>query len=304
MKKPILLILAAGMGSRYGGLKQIDPLGPNGEIIIDYSLHDARKAGFERVVFIIKKENEADFERVIGAKAREFFEVNYAFQELSNLPSGYSLPEGRVKPWGTAHALLAAAPFIDAPFVIFNADDFYGAEAFRKIYQFLINYQPQKPAKYAMVGYEIENTLSTNGHVTRGVCELGKNNEITNVVERMQIIKKGDFAYYEEGGEWIQIPAKTPVSMNFWGFGPEVISLIEAEFKPFLAENIEKNPLKSEYLLPTVIGNAILAGKLEIDLLRSQDRWYGVTYQEDKPLVTAALKQMLEQKIYPANLWE
>lgn len=304
MQKPVLVVLAAGMGSRYGGLKQIDPVGPDGEVIIDYSLFDARAAGFETVVFIIKRAIEKDFHQAIGNRVSRYMEVRYAYQELEKLPAGYSVPEGRVKPWGTAHAVLAAKEVINGPFAVINADDYYGPAAYRQIYEFLT--APQGDGQhYAMVGYRIENTVSDSGSVARGVCEADPAGYLTAIVERTRVEKTAAGARFTEddGNTWTDLPTGTLVSMNFWGFVPGVLPLIEADFSLFLDENLPKNPLKCEYLLPNYVGQLVAQGRADVRVLESKDIWYGVTYKEDKPKVMAALLGMHQAGAYPTPLW-
>lgn len=305
MNEPILVVMAAGMGSRYGGLKQIDPVGAHGEIIIDYSIFDAYRAGFRRVVCIIKKEIEDDFREVIGNRLEKIMEVRYAYQRGDDLPEGYSLPEGRVKPWGTGHAVLSARDLIDAPFAVINADDYYGVHAFQLIYDFLKKAQDGAKYSYAMVGYILENTLTENGHVARGICQV-EDGKLMDVHERTRIEKHGDVSEYTEddGQTWHEIPAGSTVSMNFWGFTPSIMKELGNGFPAFLDEALEKNPLKGEYFLPTVVNNLLKAGKAEVTVFSSQDRWYGVTYREDKPVVEEAIRAMTASGKYPAPLWE
>ncbi len=305
MEKPILVVLAAGMGSRYGGLKQIDPVGPNKELIIDYSLYDAKRAGFEKVVFIIKHEIEEDFKRAIGNRVEKNIEVAYAFQQLEKLPKGFSVPQGRVKPFGTSHALLCAKEFINGPVAVINADDYYGPEAYKALYQFLTEPKSNQKHHYAMVGYHVENTVTEHGSVTRGVCKADENGFLCNIVETTGIEKAeiGARAPAEKDGEWEKIAPETLVSMNFWGFDKSFIEELEAEFPNFLAENLPKNPEKCEFLLPSSIQLLIKSEKADVKVLSSSDRWWGVTYQEDKPGVMQALKQKHESGQYPTPLW-
>jgi len=304
MKEPILVIMAAGMGSRYGGLKQIDPVGMHGEIIIDYSIHDAYKAGFRRVVCIIKKEIEADFKEVIGNRIEKLMEVRYAYQRMDDLPGGYTVPEGREKPWGTGHAVLSARELIDAPFAVINADDYYGADAFRLIYDFLKKAEDGSKYDYAMVGYILENTLTENGHVARGVCQV-ENGRLLGVQERTRIEKHGDRTEYTEDGEsWHVIPQGSTVSMNLWGFTPSVIAALSERFPAFLDRALKENPLKGEYFLPTVVNDLLAENKAEVSVFRSADRWYGVTYRQDKPVVEKAIRDMIAAGKYPERLWD
>lgn len=305
MKEPILVIMAAGMGSRYGGPKQIDPVGSNGEIIIDYSVFDAIKAGFKRVVCIITEKIEADFKEIIGDRLSKNCEVHYAYQRLDDLPQGYQAPADRTKPWGTGHAILSCRDYIDAPFAVINADDFYGAEAFQLIYDYLKNVKDDEKYHYAMVGYILENTLTENGHVARGVC-VEKDGYLCTVHERTRIEKHGDSAQYTEddGETWVAIPKGSTVSMNLWGFTPSVINELGEGFSAFLHTALQENPLKAEYFLPTVVNNLLEAGRCDVRVFRSQDRWYGVTYRQDKPVVQAAIQQMVAQGKYPVKLWK
>ena len=305
MQKPVLVIMAAGMGSRYGGLKQIDPIDEHGNIIMDFSIFDAKRAGFEKVVFIIKKENEADFKEVIGDRIKDVIDVEYAFQDLHNLPEGYEVPEGRVKPWGTAHAVLSCIDVIDGPFAVINADDYYGRDAFIKIYDFLSKTEDDDKYRYAMVGYQLENTLTENGHVARGVCSVDENNYLTKVVERTRIERKGDGAAFTEddGESWVTLPKDTIVSMNMWGFSKSFLQETKAGFAAFLEEGLKTNPLKCEYFLPTVVSNLLSDEKATVTVLTSKDKWFGVTYKEDKQVVMDAIQSMKEQGIYPQEVW-
>ena len=267
MKRPILVVMAAGMGSRYGGLKQIDPVGGHGEAILDYTLFDARRAGFETVVFIIKHEIEEAFKATVGARvAKSGMEIRYAFQQLEKLPAGYAVPEGRVKPWGTAHAILAAADQIDAPFAVVNADDYYGPEAFKVMFDRLSQVEDDDKYEYAMVGFLLKNTVSENGHVSRGVCESDGEGYLTRVTERTRIeTYEGGIHYSEDGGEsWCDLPADAVVSMNLWGFTPAYVRDAKAGFAAFLKENLPVNPLKCEYYLPTVVTNALNNGEADV----------------------------------------
>ena len=255
MKKPILVVMAAGMGSRYGGLKQIDPVDKQGHIIMDFSIYDAVKAGFQKVVFIIKKENEADFRAAIGDRISNVIDVEYVFQDLHNLPEGFQGPEGRVKPWGTGHAILSCLGVVDAPFAVINADDYYGSHAFRMIYDYLTTHEDDEKYRYTMVGYVLENTLTENGHVARGVCVTDQDGYLKEINERTRIEKRGgDTAYTEDdGATWTVIPQGSTVSMNMWGFTESILEELKNRFAKFLEENLEKNPLKCEYFLPFVV---------------------------------------------------
>lgn len=304
MNEPILVIMAAGMGSRYGGLKQIDPVGAGGEIIIDFSLYDAVKAGFKRAVFIIKKSLEQEFKEVIGDRISKIISVSYAYQELENLPDGFDIPEGRTKPWGTAHAVLSCKELVDAPFAVINADDYYGADAFRLIYDYLSNCRDDDKLRYCMVGYILENTLTEHGHVARGVCQTDVGGYLTAIHERTHIESRNGLAQYTTDGEnWVTIPKGSTVSMNLWGFTPSIFSEIERCFPPFLNQALAENPLKAEYFLPTVVNGLIQSGRATVKVLNSPDKWYGVTYREDKPVVEQAIAQMRRQGLYPEKLW-
>lgn len=306
MNKPVLVIMAAGMGSRYGGLKQIDPVDEEGHIIMDFSMYDAKQAGFEKVIFIIKRENEADFREAVGDRMSKYMEVSYAFQELQNIPEGYEVPEGRVKPWGTAHAVLSCIDQIDGPFAVINADDYYGQEAFRLIYDYLAAHQDDDKYRYTMVGYQLGNTVTDNGHVARGVCDMNENGELVAIHERTRIEKReGGIAYTEDDGKtWTEVPADTTVSMNMWGFTKSILKEIKDGFPVFLEEGLKTNPMKCEYFLPTVVSNLLEADQATVAVLKSADKWYGVTYKEDKPVVVAAIKKMKEDGLYPEHLWE
>ena len=297
--------MAAGMGSRYGGLKQIDPVGPNGEIIMEYSIYDAIKAGFSKVIFIIKKEMEDTFREVIGKKIEALVDVEYVYQRLDNVPQGFSIPEGRTKPWGTGHAVLSAKDAVKTPFAVINADDFYGATTYKLLNNFLSsNEDSVDKYKYCMVGFILENTLTENGHVARGVCNADKLGNLIDINERTKIVKFGEETKYTEDEEnWITIPKGSIVSMNTWGFNQSFFKELEEGFPLFL-ENSKNNILKAEYFLPTVVDNLIKAGKADVKVLSTTDKWYGVTYQEDKPIVKKSISDMVLDKKYPKLLWE
>lgn len=306
MKKPILVIMAAGMGSRYGGLKQIDPIDAQGHIIMDFSIYDAVKAGFGKVVFIIKKENEADFRECIGNRMEKQIPVEYVYQDIQNLPEGFSVPEGRVKPWGTGHAVLSAASVIDGPFAVINADDYYGQQAFQMIHDFLTAHEDGEKYQYTMVGYLLKNTLTENGHVARGICSTDEHGKLTGVTERTRIERRENGPAYTEddGVVWNPLPEEAVVSMNMWGFTASMLPELKARFAGFLQENLPKNPLKCEYFLPFVVDELIQEGKADVTVLKSRDRWYGVTYKEDKPVVVKAIQSLKDKGLYPQNLWE
>jgi len=306
MNEPVLVIMAAGMGSRYGGLKQIDPVDENGNIIIHYSLFDAYRAGFKTAVFIIKPELEETFKEVIGPKVPEKMQIKYVYQVIDDLPEGYTVPEGRTKPWGTAHAALAARNVVDGPFAIINSDDYYGAEAFRQIYDYLSSHPDNLDCyEYTMVGYLLENTVTENGSVARGVCTSNAEGYLENVVERTKIVKGEVMPRFTEddGATWIDLPGDTIVSMNMWGFHRSYLDEALARFPAFLDKAKAENPLKGEYFLPAVVSQLLLENKARVRVLSSRDKWYGVTYKEDKPVVVAALKKMREDGLYPMNLW-
>ena len=306
MKKPVLVIMAAGMGSRYGGLKQIDPVDPQGHIIMDFSIYDAKKAGFEKVVFIIKKENEEDFRQAIGDRVAEYMEVAYAFQEITNIPEGFEVPEGRVNPWGTAHAVLSCLGEVDGPFAVINADDYYGQEAFQLIYDYLATHEDDDKYRYTMVGYRLGNTVTDNGYVSRGVCETNERGELVSVQERTRIEKRdGGIAYTEDNGAtWVELPADTIVSMNMWGFTNSILKEIKAGFTAFLENGLKVNPMKCEYYLPSVVSNLVEKEEATVAVLKSSDKWYGVTYKEDKPVVVAAIQGLKDKGLYPEYLWK
>lgn len=306
MNKPVLVVLAAGMGSRYGGLKQMDSVAGHGQSIIDYSIYDARRAGFEKVIFVIKRELEEDFRRLVGDRIARGIQVEYAFQELDDLPAGYAVPAGRKKPWGTTHAVLAARDLIRGPFAVINSDDYYGPEAFRLIYDFLSTQdEAAVPQRYAMVSYLLGNTVTDNGSVARGVCRVGEDGLLREVVEHTRIEKDGSDARSTlDGGEtWVPLPGSTPVSMNFWGFQRSFVDEGEARFPEFLDRILAENPEKGEFYLPLLVSRLIGEGKAQVQVLPSEDKWYGVTYREDKPGVVAALADMTARGLYPENLW-
>lgn len=303
MNKPVLVVLAAGMGSRYGGLKQIDALGGNGEAILDYSIFDAYQAGFRTAVILIKEAIREDFMATAGKRlASSPMEIRYAYQELNKLPAGYSVPEGRVKPFGTGHAIICAGEEVgNAPFVVINADDFYGRVAFQKMYEFLS--AATDPFGYCMVGYELGKTVTDNGSVARGVCCTDAQGNLTTITERTRIEKyPGGIHFTEDGETWTDLPADTTVSMNFMGFMPSFLEEAKALFPKALDEILAKNPLKGEYFLPAIVQQMLTEGRATMKVLTSPDKWYGVTYAADKPVVVAALKKMTEDGSYPEKL--
>ena len=303
MRSPTLVIMAAGMGSRFGGPKQTTPVDEAGHFILHYSLFDAWRAGFRKVVFIVKPGMEAEFAEALGAGVQEHFDVRFAPQALDALPEGYAVPEGRQKPWGTAHAVLCAAGEIDGPFAVINADDYYGVHAFQALYDFLAADRPE--SEYAMVGFRLKNTVTEHGSVARGVCEV-ENGLLRGVTERTKIVKRGDdAAFTEDGGEtWTELAGDTLVSMNFWGFTPLYLYELARRFPAFLENEVPKNPLKSEYFVPSVVNAQLQEGSATITVLDTPDAWHGVTYPEDLPGVKAALKALTDAGTYPENFWK
>ena len=304
-RKPVLVVMAAGMGSRYGGLKQIDPVGSCGEAILDYSVYDAYEAGFETTVIIIKEAIRKDFMETVGARLEKSpMEIRYAYQELDKLPEGYAVPEGRTKPWGTCHAVFCGKDAINgAPFAVINADDYYGKAAFKEIYNYLS--RTEEPFGYCMVGFQLGKTVTDNGSVARGVCVTDANGYLTKVDERTRIEKyQGGIHYTADGENWVDLPEDTIVSMNMWGFMPSFLEEVEAGFPAFLDKALVENPLKGEYFLPFTVDRLIQSGKATVKVLTSPDQWYGVTYAADKPVVVAALKAMTQEGKYPDGLWK
>ena len=300
--KPSLVIMAAGLGSRYGGLKQIDPVDDEKHLIIDFSIYDAVLAGFEKVVCIIKPEMEAEFREVIGDRISKCVDLEYAHQRMDLLPTGFSLPEGRTKPWGTAHAILCAADKIHGSFAAINADDFYGRSSFKAIYDFLTTPMPEN--RHAMVGYPVENTMTEFGHVARGICSVSDTGELTGIVERTHIEpREGGAAFTENGTDFTFLPAGTIVSMNLWGFRHSILAEIEARFGEFLRSNLPTNPLKCEYFLPLIPNQLIQEGKAHVSMLPTREKWYGVTYHDDMRRVRAAIVEMKRNGVYADHLW-
>ena len=287
--KMTLAVLAAGMGSRFGGLKQIEPLGPNGQVIIDYSVYDAVEAGFNKAVLIIKKEIEHDFREVIGKRIEKMIDVDYAFQELDKVPSWFNVPQDRTKPWGTGHAILCARDVIDSPFAVINSDDYYGKEAYGLIYDFL----SKGTDEFCMAGFQLKNTLTDNGTVSRGVCEVGADGKLSSIVERTKI---KDCKYTDDGETWFDLPDDTLVSMNMWGYTTKVFDFLEEGFDKFLKDN--GTALKSEYFLPLMVDDVIKTGKTSVSVLPTNSRWYGVTYKEDKDSVVKAFKELTDKGLY------
>ena len=304
MNAPTLVIMAAGMGSRYGGLKQIDPVDNYGNKIIDFSIYDAVRAGFKKVIFIIKKENLQDFKTCIGDIVKDHIEVEYVFQELTNIPEGFSVPEGRVKPWGTAHAVLSCIDSVDGPFAVINADDFYGKEAFTKIHDYLTSTEDDEKYRYAMVGYKLINTLTENGSVSRGVCSTDENGYLSDIEEKTKIIKtETGAAYTDNDTDYVDIAGDTIVSMNMWGFSKSFLGELKNAFKKFMENDVEGNPLKAECYLPFVVDDLIKADKATVKVLTSSDKWFGVTYKEDKPFVVESIQGLKDKGVYPEKLW-
>ena len=307
-KQPVLVVLAAGMGSRYGGLKQIDAMGSQGEALLDYSIYDAHAAGFQTVVIIIKEAIRQEFMDTVAVRLQKApVEIRYAYQELDMLPAGYSVPEGRSKPWGTSHAVFCAREAIgDAPFAVIDADDYYGRECFRLMYNALANLSEETPYRYFMVGYPLCKTVTVHGAVTRGCCQVDEQGMLKSIVERTQIARyPGGFHYTEDNGAtWTDLSADTVVSMNFWGFTPGILPEIEKQFAAFLADSMIQNPLRCEFYLPMTVEHLLRSGKAEVSVMTSPDQWYGVTYAADKPGVIAALRRMTDAGMYPDGLWK
>ena len=301
--KPTLVVLAAGMGSRYGGLKQVDPVGPSGEAILDYSVFDAIRGGFGKVVFIIRKDIEEAFRRQVGSKYEGLVEVDYCFQDINDLPAPYVVPEGRTKPWGTAHAVRAARDVVKTPFAVINADDFYGRDAFAKLAGFL-GTSPQSPSPkhhFAMVGYRLDLTLSANGSVARGICDVASDGSLRGVTEMTKLVRAGDVAENrEDEANPVKLPLDARVSMNLWGFTPELFDELERRFPLWLAENGDKP--KSEWYIPFVVDELIREGKADCRVLPTDSSWFGVTYREDKPYVVSEIAKLVRAGEYPENL--
>ena len=305
MKKATLVIMAAGIGSRFGGgIKQLEPVGPNGEIIMDYSIYDAREAGFSKVVFVIRKDLEADFREVIGNRIEKEIEVAYAYQEKEDIPERFRKRyEDRKKPWGTGQAILCCKDVVKEPFLVINADDYYGKEAYREAYAYLTGEQEDSDKIQAcMVGFVLGNTLSENGGVTRGICTVDENGHLANIVETSNIEKTAEGAAIREGDILRTVDVHVPVSMNMWGLHPDFFEILEAGFKEFLEHKIPGNP-KAEYLLPTIVGGLLQEKKIDLKVLNSQDKWFGVTYKEDKDAVVASVRELVEKGIYPEKLF-
>lgn len=297
-----LLVLAAGMGSRYGGLKQLDKVGPSGETIIDYSVYDAIEAGFNKIVFIIRKDIEKEMKELLFDKYSTRVKIEYVFQELDKLPEGIKPPEGRTKPWGTGHAVLMAKDIIHEPFVVINADDFYGKSAFKVVADYMKSHKDNLTGKYCMAGYLLKNTLSEHGYVSRGVCTVNSNMEMTDIVERTKIGWKYDLIVADDNGKDLVLSGNEYVSMNFWGFTPDVFPALESEFLKFIKANADN--LKSEYYIPSIVSYQVSSGKATVKVLEATDQWFGVTYQEDKPIVVEKIRELTEKGMYPEKLWK
>ena len=307
MGKPTLVILAAGMGSRYGGLKQIDPIDEQGHKIIDFSIYDAMNAGFGKVVFIIKKEHEADFRSCVGDAVSKYMPVEYVYQDLYDVPEGFTVPEGRVKPWGTTHALMCCKNAVKGPFAVINADDYYGKSAYVTLVEYLTADRVRMAVpEYAMVGYQLKNTLTDKGSVARGCCMTNDEGFLTEIVERTRIIQTETGAAYteDEGVTYTEVSPDTLVSMNMWAMFPEIFDQFETAMKRFFEEEVEKNPMKSECLIPTEMGRLLEQNKAAVKVLSSTDRWFGVTYQEDRPMVKESIRELKDRGVYPEKLWE
>ena len=305
-KKPVLVVMAAGMGSRYGGLKQIDPVGNCGEAILDFSLFDAHAAGFETAVIIIKEAIRKDFMDTVGKRLEKCpMEIRYAYQELHKIPEGVPVPPERTKPWGTCHAVLCAKDEIDgAPFAVINADDYYGKSAFKTIYDALVQARDGEKYDYCMVGYLLGNTVTENGSVARGICETDENGYLTTIAERTRIeVYENGIHFTEDGENWVDVTADTVVSMNMWGYTPSFLEEVEQRLPAFLTKALKENPAKAEFFLPLAVEQLLREEKATVKVLESPDKWYGVTYAADKPQVVAALKDMTEKGLYPDGLW-
>lgn len=305
MKEPVLVIMAAGMGSRYGGLKQIDPVDAAGNKILDFSIYDALRAGFKKAVFIIKKENEMLFKECIGDAVSRHMEVEYVFQDITDVPDGFSIPDERIKPWGTAHAIFSCREVVKGPFAVINADDYYGVEAFKVLYDFLTTHEDDEKYRYAMVGYRLGNTLTENGSVARGCCVTNDEGYLVSITERTKIVKTPEGAAYseDEGVTYTPISVDSPVSMNMWGFTPSIIPELGKTLEDFFATQVQKNPLKAECYLPIEVDKLLKEGKATVKVLSSKDKWFGVTYKEDKPYVMDSIQKLKDAGIYPDVLW-
>ncbi len=297
-----LVIMAAGMGSRYGSLKQIDPIGKDGSLIIDYSIFDAVRAGFNKVIFIIKKQDEEAFRNAIGNRIESKVNTEYVFQDINNIPEGYTVPDGRVKPWGTGHAIYSCIGHINEPFLVINSDDFYGPEAFKVAAEWIENTDFEKAVlPFSMVGFQLKNTLTENGYVSRGVCKADENRMLTEINERTKIIRRGDKVQYEDFETPVELDEDSIVSMNMWCFAPKMIDKLGEMFKKFF-KTVSENPQKAEFYLPFAVADMLKEGACTVEVLKSTDKWYGVTYKEDKPLIVEALQEKKDNGIYPQNM--
>jgi len=305
-KEPTLIVMAAGMGSRYGGLKQVEKMTETGEIILDFSLYDAMMAGFKRAVFVIREEHRDIFRELVDERAGRFMEIEYAYQKLDDIPEGAEIPEGREKPWGTGHAIYACRELIDGPFAVINADDYYGPQGFVDIYEYLTSHEDDDKMKFCMAGYILGNTITENGHVARGVCEMDENNFLTSITERTKIMHQPDgISFTEDDGKtWTVLPDDTLVSMNFWGLSAGMIQAIGDGMDEFFEKQVPANPLKSEYLLPTIIDGLIHSARAEVKVLPCHEKWCGVTYKEDTETVKAELQSKKDKGLYPEKLWK
>lgn len=305
-EQPTLVIMAAGMGSRYGGLKQVDKITDSGEIILDFSLYDAMMAGFNRAIFIIKEEHREIFRELVDERAGKFMDIEYAYQRLDDIPEGFEIPEGREKPWGTGHAVLSCRHLINGPFAVINADDYYGPGSFTGVYEYLTKHKDGEKYAFCMAGYQLKNTVTENGYVSRGICETDDSGFLKQVTERTKIVKgKEGIAYTEDDGKtWVSLAGDTVVSMNFWGFSSSMIKEMEKDFSREIGEIIKTNPLKGEYYLPFAADKLVQEKKAEVKVITSHDKWYGVTYKEDREDVKNALQSMKDKGMYPEKLWK
>jgi dTDP-glucose pyrophosphorylase len=304
MRNPTLVVLAAGIGSRYGGLKQTDPVGPNGELILDYSVYDALRAGFDRIVFVISHRIEKEFRQRVGKTIEQQCDTAYVFQDLGDLPAGFTVPPSRHKPWGTGHATYACRSVIDSPFAVINADDFYGRTSYSALYEHLSHAQDREGVyDYCLVGFGLENTLTEHGHVSRGVCVVDEDGTLVEIQERTQVQRFGQVVRYaEQDGRWVEIPAGSIVSLNTWGFTPSLFPELERQLVRFL-ESDRPDLDRAELYLPAVVDQLVREGKARVKVLPTEERWIGVTYQQDKPMVKQAIKELVRQQVYPRNLW-
>ncbi len=299
-----LVIMAAGMGSRYGSLKQIDPIGSEGSLIIDYSIYDAVQAGFNKIVFIIKKQDEEAFRNAIGNRIESKVKTEYVFQDINNIPDGYEVPEGRVKPWGTGHAILSCLGTVKEPFAVINSDDYYGPQAFREVSAWIDKTDfTSTVLPFSMVGFQLKNTLTENGHVSRGVCVTDENNYLTEITERTKIIRRGEKVYYEDFEEPVELDENAIVSMNCWCFAPQILPRLQSRFTEFF-KTVKDNPMKAEFFLPFAVSDMLDDKECSVEVLTTHDKWFGVTYKEDRPIVVNALDNMKKEGLYPENMLE